>query len=84
MNIAPVTHEEQQILWFFGYHREGLEPGSFRKALLEAMFRADRDNFAKLRSVFPEAALAVDAWRYGDLAQRAGLAHVPAAKEEQP
>lgn len=40
------------VLWYFG-QPQGLEPGHFTQALLEAIGRADLDNRERLRLGFP-------------------------------
>ena len=70
-SITEITKEEAQVFWVaWDKHPPAIEPGDFRKMLIEAFFRADHENFAKLESVFPEVAAAVKAWSHGDLAQR--------------
>lgn len=70
--MAEITKEEAQVYWVaWDKHPPAIEPGDFRKVLIQAFFRADTENFAKLESVFPEIAAAVRESRHGDLAERA-------------
>ncbi len=69
--MTEITHEEAQVYWvIWDKYPPAIKPGDFRKALIEAFFRADEVNFGKLKSVFPEIAAAVNAWRQGNLAER--------------
>lgn len=43
----------REVLWHFS-HPQGWRPGSFHETLLEAMGRADYENFSKLRKAFPD------------------------------
>ena len=45
--------------------------GGFIHTLLAAMFKADKENFERLRGAFPLHAAAVEEWRDGDLRERA-------------
>ena len=70
--MTEITKEEAQVYWVaWDKYPPAIRPGDFRKELIEAFFRADSENFAKLASVFPEIAAAVKAWQQGDLAERA-------------
>lgn len=42
----------RRILWFFG-RPGGREPGGFFSSLLEAMSKADQENFARIQIGFP-------------------------------
>lgn len=44
--------------------------GGFKKALAEAMARADPGNLLRLETAFPEEARAMREWKLGDLHQR--------------
>lgn len=69
--MTEITKEEAQVYWVArDKYPPGIEPGSFRKALIEVFFLADDENFAKLYTVFPEMAAAINAWRHGDLSER--------------
>ncbi len=69
--MVEITKEEAQVYWVaWDKYPPAIRPGDFRKALIEAFFRADATNFAKLEVHFPEIAAAVNAWRKGDLSER--------------
>ena len=50
----------RNVLWHFGDHEHGLQPGSFREALLTAFAKADPHNFYRLGDAFPLIGSAVD------------------------
>lgn len=73
------------VLWHYS-SPGAMEPGSFRKALVEACVRADPINLARLSSGFPEvtAAVALAQGRADGIARLrrvAGLPEVPAVEE---
>lgn len=71
-----LTKEELMVLGFLGLElpasNPAPKPGNFYCLLIETMFHADRVNRVKLRSAFPELMDAVNSWKEGDLAIRAG------------
>jgi hypothetical protein len=78
--IESVTPEQAaHVLWFWSLPgREGLEPGSFTRSLLEAIVRADSDNRRRLWLGFPDYVHAMDVgqWYPGGieaLRERAGV-----------
>ena len=52
-----------QIRWVAGFRGNAVKPGSFRQALIEAVFRADVENLERLRRGFPEVIEAFEAYR---------------------
>lgn len=56
--LAVRQEVARHVLWHNGDPR-GQEPGSFTAKLLEAWARADQDNSARLRAVFPTLGAAV-------------------------
>jgi hypothetical protein len=77
MAVAPRDPEEilreQQVLWFAGYREVGVKPGGFYAALIDAAFRADADNLARIELGFPLVVLAVRRWTRGPLAGWYGI-----------
>lgn len=69
----PLNTYEQYVLWVCGYQLGNRWPGSFFRSLTEAALRADTQNRALLRRVYPELIQAVEGWKFGDLASRAGI-----------
>lgn len=69
--VHKFTNEELQVLNFVLGGGYGYKAGSFVTALIDAIFKADQFNRAKLFSVFPEYVSAVESYTYGDLASRA-------------
>lgn len=71
-----LTKEELMVLGFLGLElpasNPAPKPGNFYCLLIEAMFHADLVNRAKFRLAFPELMDAVNSWKEGDLAIRAG------------
>lgn len=76
MTTEELTTAEKQVLGFLGHtHIDGVsEPGSFTCKLIDAMFSADNKNSSKLKKVYPDLMQAVNDWRFGDLAVKAGIA----------
>lgn len=65
---------EKQILWCSGYYRkQGTKPGSFYQTIIECFFRADRDNFQRLKSAFPTTAQAYENYMSGALKKKYDL-----------
>lgn len=53
-----------QILWVVGSQdAPAREPGSFRKALIQAAIKADPANLVKLAEAFPEMVVTLALWR---------------------
>jgi hypothetical protein len=57
----------RHVLAVLDGHRAGEEPGSFVRALIEAIVRADGENKAKLRLGFPGLVAAVELYQTGPL-----------------
>lgn len=60
LNVVNVLHDE----------KAGYEPGSFTKALILAVVKADFENKSWIFKHKPELVQAVEAWQYGNLFQR--------------
>jgi len=73
-DLDRLEEREKQILWVSGYYKEqGIEPGSFYKALIKAFFRADRRNRARLSLAFPVTGLAFVHYMSGSLKEKYDL-----------
>lgn len=55
-----VSNASREVLFMFGHTDVGCQPGSFAESLISAFAKADSINFAKLESVFPDYARAVE------------------------
>lgn len=54
----------REVLWYLdGDHENGIEPGGFHKALIDAMTRADEDNLSQLALAFPAMAGVVNTYK---------------------
>lgn len=53
----------EHVKWWF--NMGGYRPGSFTMSLIETIVRADKQNRAKLRQVYPEYVDAVEEIQYG-------------------
>jgi hypothetical protein len=71
-NPPVITRETAwHVLWHYG-QPGGLQPGSFTEPLMQAMDRADRQNFAILVDAYPELGAAMTAAKYDPN----GIAHL--------
>lgn len=59
-NESREYHQARMHVKFMLTGTEGYRPGSFTQAMITALMHADPINFAKLRTVFPELAQAVE------------------------
>jgi hypothetical protein len=59
------AHEARQVLGFLGRTDVGYEPGGFTRLLLDAAFKADRQNLVRLSWGFPSLVAAVWDYKYG-------------------
>lgn len=90
--VAVARDEAHAVLWHYEGTRRGvMEPGDFRKALIEAMVRADPLNLRRLAFGFPGLAAAVQLVQGREtgiarLRQVAGIDEQPdkSDKSEQP
>jgi len=65
---------ERQVLWVSGYYKEqGTKPGSFYAPLIDAFFKADSNNFQRLKSAFPITAQAYENYMSGALHKKYDL-----------
>jgi len=65
---------ERQVLWVSGYYKkQGLEPGSFYKTLIECFFKADHQNRARLKNAFPTTDRAFTNYMSGALKEKYDL-----------
>lgn len=55
--ISPQT--AQHVLHYFG-RAGGMEPGTFTTSLIATIASADHDHFARLATLYPEVATAVE------------------------
>lgn len=68
--MNPSEEAIRHVLWHIGDREEGVQPGGFTTALLEAWGKADLANSARLVSAFPALGRAVQTAQF---AGRAGL-----------
>jgi len=72
-----LENRERQVLYVSGYGEDaGLEPGSFYKLLIEAFFKADGDNLARLMTAFPITGQAFKSYMTGALTKKYDLQEV--------
>ena len=64
---------ERQVIWVAGYKDKGERPGSFYEVLIQAFFRADRDNKRRLSRAFPLTSTAFLSYMSGALVEKYGL-----------
>ena len=66
--LDRLEHRQQQVLWVGTGGREGVKPGSFYEYLINAWFKSDMQNRARLAKGFPLTATAYNDYMKGDLA----------------
>jgi len=71
--IVSFTKAEMNVVAVVYDGNFGETAGGFTCSLIDTLFRADRQNFAKLSTLYPELANAVKAWSEGDLSDRVNL-----------
>lgn len=63
--MSPAEEAIRHVLWHIGDRENGVEPGGFTSALLNAWGRADMQNSARLAAAFPALGRAVQTARFG-------------------